>query len=210
LRVVEGLSRKCAEACTVGAEATRSPYRGRMPRPHRIQAAGAIYHITGRGNSGLPVFRDDRDRQTFLMLVAMVVERYGWHCYGFCLMTTHYHLLVMTPKPDLARGMQWLNGLYAQMFNRRHVHEGHVFRGRYNSALVEGEGHLVELHRYLSLNPVRAGICRSPREWPWSSYRAAIGVDRAPSFLMVEPILELFGGSEGAARKRLAAFVEGP
>jgi putative transposase len=185
-------------------------YCGRKPRPHRIQAAGAIYHLTSRGNSGRPIFLDDRDRQLFLMLFGMVVDRYGWHCYGFCLMTTHYHLLVMTPRPDLARGMQLLNGLYAQRFNRRHAHEGHVFRGRYHSTLVEREGHLVELHRYLSLNPVRAGVCQSPHDWPWSGYRATIGVERAPSFLTVEPILELFAGSEGTARKRLVAFVEGP
>ena len=144
------------------------------------------------------------------MLLGLLVDRYGWHCYGYCLMTTHYHLLVMTPRPDLARGMQWLNGLYAQMFNRRHAHEGHVFRGRYNSTLVEAEGHLVELHRYLPLNPVRAGVCGSPSDWPWSSYRATIGLDPAPGFLMLGPVLELFAVSEGVARKRFAAFVEGP
>jgi putative transposase len=181
-----------------------------MPRPHRVQAADAIYHITGRGNSGRPIFRDDRDREVFLLLLGLLVERYGWHCYGYCLMTTHYHLLVMTPKPDLARGMQWLNGVYAQRFNRRHAHGGHVFRGRYNSTHVEREGHLVELHRYLSLNPVRAGICRSPREYPWSSYRATIGLEPTPSFLTIEPILELFASSNAIGRKRLVAFVQGP
>ena len=180
-----------------------------MPRPPRVQAADAIYHITGRGNSGRPIFRDDRDREVFLLLLSLLIERYGWQCYGYCLMTTHYHLLVMTPKPDLARGMQWLNGVYAQMFNRRHAHGGHVFRGRYNSTLVEREGHLVELHRYISLNPVRAGICRSAREYRWSSYRATIRLEPTPSFLTIEPILELFAGSKATARKRLVAFVEG-
>jgi putative transposase len=195
---------------TIGFRALSTAYRGQMPRPHRVQAAGAIYHVTGRGNSGQPIFIDDRDRQLFLILVSLVVERYGWHCYAFCLMTTHYHLLVMTPRPDLARGMQWLNGVYAQRFNKRHVHAGHVFRGRYSSTLVEREGHLVELLRYISLNPVRAGICRSPRDYFWSSYRATIGVDRAPSFLRVAPVLELFASSEATARKRLVAFVEVP
>jgi putative transposase len=181
-----------------------------MPRPHRIQAADAIYHITGQGNSGGPVFCNDRDREAFLVLLAFAVERYGCHCYCYCLMTTHYHLVVMTPEPNLARAMQWLLGVYAQMFNRRHAHSGHVFRGRYGSTLIEREGHLVEVFRYVFLNPVRAGICGSPRHYPWSSYRATIGLEPTPNFLRVEPILELFAGGEAAARKRLVAFVEGP
>jgi putative transposase len=181
-----------------------------VPRPLRIQAADAVYHLIGRGNSGLPIFLDDRDRRLFLLLLGLAIDRYGWHCYGFCLMTTHYHLLVMTPEPNLARGMQWLNSVYAQRFNKRHAHAGHVFRGRYHSTLVEREGHLVELHRYLPLNPVRAGACKSPREWLWSSYPAVIGLVRPPSFLDVPAVLELFGGDEKVARKRFVAFVEGP
>jgi putative transposase len=181
-----------------------------MPRPLRIQAEDAIYHLSGRANSELPIFLDDRDRQLFLSLFAFVVDRFGWHCYAYCLMTTHFHLLAMTPEPNLARGMQWLNGVYAQRFNKRHAHAGHVFRGRYSSTLVEREGHLVELHRYLPLNPVRAGACKSPRAWLWSSYPALIGVAPIPSFLDVAAVLELFGSSEKAARQRLVAFVEGP
>jgi putative transposase len=181
-----------------------------MPRPLRIQAEDAVYHVAGRGNSHLPIFLDDRDRQLFLILLGLAVGRYGWHCYGFCLMTTHYHLLVMTPEPNIARGMQWLNGVYAQRFNKRHAHGGHVFRGRYQSTLVEGEGHLVELHRYLPLNPVRAGICKSPREYAWSSYPALIGLAPPPGCLDLPAVVELFGGSGKVARKRLVAFVEGP
>jgi putative transposase len=180
-----------------------------MPRPLRIQAAGAIYHIAARGNSGRPIFLDDRDRKLFLTLFEMTVVRYGWRCYGFCLMTTHYHLLVMTPEANLARGMQFLNGLYAQRFNKRHANEGHVFRGRYQSRLVEGDGHFVELCRYLPRNPIRAGMCKGAVDWPWSSYRATIGVDKAPTFLTVGPILELFSTSVETARKRFAAFVDG-
>jgi putative transposase len=181
-----------------------------MPRPHRIQAADAIYHITGQGNGGGAVFRDDRDREVFLVLLDLLVERLGWHCYAYCLMTTHYHLVVMTPEPNLARGMQWLLGVYAQMFNRRYSHHGHVFRGRYGSRLIERESHLVEVYRYVFLNPVRAGICRSPGEYRWSSYLATIGLEPVPGFLTIEPILELFANSQATARKRLVAFVEGP
>jgi putative transposase len=209
LRIVEALCRNCIVSRTRRFETSAPAYRGFMPRPLRIQAAGAIYHIAARGNSGRPIFLDDRDRKLFLTLFGMTVARYGWHCYGFCLMTTHYHLLVMTPEANLARGMQFLNGLYAQRFNKRHANEGHVFRGRYQSTLVEGNGHFVELCRYLPRNPIRAGMCKAAAEWPWSSYRATVGVDKAPTFLTVEPILELFSTSVETARKRFAAFVDG-
>jgi putative transposase len=206
--VVEALCRNCAIRAHAGREAFAPAYRGLVPRPHRIQAAGAIYHIAARGNSKQPIFLDDRDRKLFLTLLGLTVARYGWHCYAFCLMTTHYHLLVMTPDANLARGMQFLNGLYGQYFNRRHAHAGHVFRGRYHSTLVEGDGHFVELSKYLPRNPVRAGACKTPAEWLWSSYRATIGMEEAPGFLTVGPILELFSPSLEIARKRFADFVD--
>jgi putative transposase len=89
-------------------------------------------------------------------------------------------------------------------------HRGHVFRGRYGSRLIERESHLLEVFRYVFLNPVRAGICRSPRQYRWSSYRATLGLEPVPGFLTIEPILELFANSQATARKRLVAFVEGP
>jgi putative transposase len=182
-----------------------------VPRPLRIQAAGAIYHIASRGNSGRPLFVDDDDRKLFLTLLGITVARYEWQCFSFCLMTTHYQFLVMTPEANIGRGMQFLNGLYAQCFNRRHANAGHVFRGRYQSTLVEGDGHFLELSRYLPRNPVRAGICKAAVEWPWSSYRATIGIEKAPAFLTVEPILDLFSSScLETARKRFTEFVDGP
>ncbi len=124
-------------------------------------------------------------------------------------MTTHYHLLVRTPNPDLAAGMQRLNGHYAMGFNRRHSGRGHVFERRYASVPVTRESHLVELSRYLALNPVRAGLCDRPASWLWSSYRFFLGVDRPPRYLAVDWLLLQFGANRDRARERFRDFVEG-
>ena len=179
-----------------------------MARPPRIQLAGAAYHVTARGVARQPIFCDDTDRLAFLMKVAEVVQRLGWACHAYCLMTTHYHLLVRPPRGDLAVGMQRLNGHYAQGFNRRHGFAGHVFESRYHSALIERDAHLLELSRYFALNPVRARLCRRPVDWRWGSYRAALGVDEPRSFLTVEWLLAYFGTDRARARDRLRAFVE--
>ena len=178
-----------------------------MPRRPRLQIPGGAYHVTARGVAGLPLFRGDHDRSFFLDVLAEVVNRRGWSCHAFCLMTTHYHLLVRTPEGDLASGMQRLNAHYAQEFNRRHGGRGHVFERRYSSTVIEREGHLIELCRYLALNPVRARICSSPADWPWSSYRAFLGLAPRPSYLAVEWLLANFGADPDRARQRFRAFV---
>ena len=117
--------------------------------------AGAAYHVMARGVARQPIFRDDKDRHQFLKLLDDVVARHEWSCHAFVLMSTHYHVLVRTPNPDLARGMQRLNSCYAQHFNRRHGETGHRFERRYHSVLIESDAHALELVRYLALNPVR-------------------------------------------------------
>jgi putative transposase len=166
-----------------------------------------MYHLTTRAKGA--IFTDDEDRGFFLGQLRRVIRRHAWVCHAYCLMTTHYHVLVMTPEPDLARGMHRLNGSYAQYFNERHAAWGHVFAGRYGSVLVEGEGHLLELFRYIALNPVRAGACRAPSSWHWSSYAAAIGVGRQEPFLSLDFVHGLFGDDLEKARGRLKIFVEG-
>jgi putative transposase len=208
-RVVETSNRTWVECVTPARTASPASYRGTVPRPLRTQVPGGIYHLASRGNRRAPIYLDDLDRQFFLTLFGTVLSACEWRCYGFCLMTTHYHLLVMTPQPNLAHGMQLLNGMYAQRFNRRHAEVGHLFRGRYHSTLVEREGHLLELSRYIALNPVRAGLCDTAGEWKWSSHRAMVGLARVPKFLTVSPILELFAASEETARERFARFVDG-
>jgi REP element-mobilizing transposase RayT len=179
-----------------------------MPRPHRVQIAGGLYHIATRSSDKRAILRDDVDRERLLGLVERGCARSGWLCHDYCLLTTHYHLLVTTPKENLARGMQWLNGLYGATFNERHAAHGHVFGGRYSSTLVESDAHLLYLVSYLAMNPVLAGLCRDPAEWPWSSYPALIG--RAPAgFLHLEEVLRLFAFDPDQARLRIEQYVAG-
>lgn len=123
-------------------------------------------------------------------------------------MTTHYHLLVRTPHGDLARGMQRLNGCYAQDFNLRHGETGHRLERRYHSVLITSEGHALELIRYVALNPVRANACAKPEDWAWSSYAACIGQAQAPGFLAVDWLLAYFGSDRDRAIQALRSFVE--
>jgi len=159
-----------------------------MARNIRIEYPGALYHVTTRGNAGEPVFRGDADRHCLLALLADTVERFGWLCHAYCLMGNHYHLVIETPQPNLGRGMHYLNGVYTQRFNSVHGRSGHVFGGRYHAVLIEKESHFLEVARYVTLNPVRAGLAESPGAWPWSSYSATVGDCPVPPFLHVDQI----------------------
>ena len=127
-----------------------------MARPLRIEYAGALYHVTARGNAQGDIYLCDDDRLEFLSLLANGCQRHEWLCHAYCLMDNHYHLLIETQAATLSKGMKYLNGTYTQAFNRRHKRVGHVFQGRYKAVLVEKEAYLVELSRYIVLNPVRA------------------------------------------------------
>ena len=178
-----------------------------MARPLRVEFPGAIYHITSRGNAQLPIVEDDEDRQRLLSILQGVVSRFNWLCHAYCLMLNHYHLLVETVEGNLSVGMRHLNGVYAQSFNRRHNRVGHIFQGRYKSILVERESYLLELCRYVVLNPIRAGAVREPESYPWSSYRATVGLEKPPSFLTVDWILGQFGGERHQAQKQCRQFI---
>lgn len=179
-----------------------------MARPPRFQIAGAAYHVTARGVARQAIFRDDKDRRQFLKLFDDVVARLDWSCHAFVLMTTHYHLLVRTPNPDLARGMQRLNACYAQHFNRRHGETGHRFERRYHSVPIATDAHALELVRYLALNPVRAGAAQDAAAWPWSSYAAIIRGRHPLHCLAEEWLLTYFGRNRDRALERLQSFVE--
>jgi putative transposase len=188
-----------------------SPGRGygrRMPRPPRLQAPGAIYHVTTRGNRRQEIFVDTRDRIRFLQLVQEVVDLLGWVCHAYCLMTNHYHLLVQTPEADISRGMHRLNGVYAKWFNWRHDYGGHLFERRFHDELVEGHAHLLELTRYIVLNPVRAGLRTHPGAWHWSSYNATIDNGPRPAFLTTRWVLSLFSENPDRARQLYSEFVD--
>lgn len=178
-----------------------------MSRPLRVEFPGALYHVTSRGNGRRAIFLDDDDRTRFLQILARVRERFSWVCHAYCLLGNHYHLVVETPRANLARGMQQLGSAYAQTFNHRHGRTGHVLQGRYRAILVEKEQHLLEVARYVVLNPVRARLCRDAAEWNWSSYQATAGDAPAPPFLSVDWLLSQFGDDRELAQRRYRLFV---
>lgn len=180
-----------------------------MARPLRIEFPGAVYHVTSRGNELGAIFRDDEDRRCFLEGLDRTVSRWRWVVHAYCLMGNHYHLLVETPEANLSRGMRQLNGEFTQAFNRRHGRVGHLFQGRFKAVLVEKESHLLEVCRYVVLNPIRARGLRvaSPGDWRWSSYRATAGKESPPAWLTVTWILSRFGGEGKEARKGYRGFV---
>ena len=176
-------------------------------RPLRIEYPGALYHITARGNARAAIYRSDSDRSNFLNLLARVCGRYHWRCYAWCLMDNHYHLVVETLEATLSAGMRQLNSQYTQTFNRRHRRVGHVLQGRYKAFLVDREAYLLELVRYVVLNPVRAGLIRSAGQYRWSSYRAMIGETEAPEWLAREEVLDRFAKRKATARQRFIRFI---
>lgn len=178
-----------------------------MARPLRLEFPGAVYHVTSRGNARQDIVADDRDRTAFLTLLAHVIDRYGWLCHAYCVMDNHYHLLIETPQPNLSLGMRQLNGRYTQTYNRRHARVGHLFQGRFTAILVEKEAHLLELCRYVVLNPVRAKMVTHPRLWAWSSYRATVGETQGPAWLTTDWVLEQFGSRVGLAQGKYRSFV---
>lgn len=178
-----------------------------MSRPLRIEFAGALYHVTSRGNGRKPIFRNDRDRLSFLEVLHKVNQRYHWLCHAYCLMGNHYHLIIETPEGNLSRGMRQLNGVYTMDFNRRHRTVGHVFQGRYKAILVEKESYLLEVCRYVVLNPVRAGLVEGPEGWSWSSYRGTAGFNKPHPSLAIDWILGQMGKEKRGAVKRYRAYV---
>lgn len=183
-------------------------YHRAMARPLRIEYPGALYHVTSRGNARAAVFHDDGDRTIFLSVLGDVVTRHGWLAHAYCLMGNHYHLLIETPQPNLSHGMRQLNGVYTQRYHRRHGTVGHLFQARYHAVLVEKESHLLELCRYVVLNPVRAGMVARPEDWPWSSYRQTMGGTQAVDYLFTDWVLAQFGERRSEAREAYRRFVE--
>jgi REP element-mobilizing transposase RayT/DNA-binding CsgD family transcriptional regulator len=178
-----------------------------MARPLRLEFSGALYHITSRGDRCEAIYEDEADRETFLSVLTKVCETYNWVTHAYCLMDNHYHLLIETPDANLSKGMRQLNGVYTQKFNRSHNRVGHVFQGRYKAILVDKDSYLLELARYIVLNPVRAGMVRSAGDWPWSSYRATTGQTKAPAFLQTDGVLAGFGRRKREAIEKYKHFV---
>jgi REP element-mobilizing transposase RayT len=177
-----------------------------MGRAHRVQAAG-VYHVTTRGNNRERIFRTPADCVRLLVELQRVVDRHGWVCHAYCLMGTHVHLMIEIEEPTLAIGMQQFQSNYARGFNKRYGRREHLFGKRYFSLPVVDDAHLLELSRYVVLNPVRAGACKRAEDWPWSSHRAMVGLAPQPAFLTVDWLLSQFGSDVESARREYARFV---
>ncbi|VAW77330.1 hypothetical protein MNBD_GAMMA12-3178 [hydrothermal vent metagenome] len=178
-----------------------------MARPLRIEFAGALYHVTSRGDGQEDIYLTDADRIAFLNVLSKVCERFNWVVHTYCLMSNHYHLLVETPDANLSQGMRQLNGVFTQKFNRNNERVGHVFQGRYKAILVQKESYLLELARYIVLNPVRAQMVRAAKDWPWSSYRATAGFKKNETWLSVDWLLSAFSSKKKMAMKQYRDFV---
>lgn len=178
-----------------------------MSRPLRLELAGGVYHVTSRGDGCEDIYLSDADRRVWLEVFGQVCKRFNWVCHAWCQMTNHYHILIETPEANLAQGMRQLNGVYTQRFNRAHGRVGHVFQGRYKAILVERDSYLLELARYVVLNPLRAGMLKRLETWPWSSYLATCGQVPVPDWLQSDWILGQFGRQRARAIRKYVEFV---
>lgn len=180
-----------------------------MARPLRLELTGALYHVTSRGDGREDIFLSERDRSGWLETLAGVCERFNWVCHAYCQMSNHYHLLIETPDANLSKGMRQLNGVYTQRFNREHQRVGHVFQGRFKAILADKDSYLLELARYVVLNPLRAKRVRRIEQWPWSSYPATCGLAAKPDWLQTDFVLSQFqfGSQRARAIARYVTFV---
>jgi putative transposase len=179
-----------------------------MSRPLRLELSGGLYHVTSRGDRREDIYLDDLDREAWLEVLGQVCERYHWAIHAWCQMTNHYHLVIETSEGNLSAGMRQLNGVYTQKVNNRHRRVGHVFQGRFKGILVERDSYLLELARYVVLNPVRAGMVRDVRKWKWSSYHAMVGTTSRPAWLQADWILGQFGRGRVRQIQRYVQFVQ--
>jgi len=160
-----------------------------------------------RGNNRNPIFQTDSDRLLFLNILCDTIRLHNWICHAYCLMDNHYHLLIETPDANLAQGMRDVNGRYTQAFHRTHGSIGHVLQGRYKSKVVEKDAYLLEVARYIVLNPVRARSVKDPSSWRWSSYLSTAGLRKPESFLSIASLLNLFSQDRNTAFKEYRSFV---
>jgi putative transposase len=178
-----------------------------MARPLRIEYPGAWYHVMNRGRRKEVIFSDRKDYENFLAVLRESSEMFGVRIAAYCLMPNHYHLLLQTPFGNLSRAMRHVNGVYTQRYNRRRDIDGQLFRGRYKSVLVEGDSHLLELLRYIHRNPLRAIICTSVEEYPWSSHHGYVSRARKWDWLYREVLLNMFADQPGKAQQKYLEFV---
>ncbi len=178
-----------------------------MARPLRIEYPFALYHVIARGNGYQNIYHDDDDRLKFLDWIGDAVKMHNIICHAYCLMDNHYHLLLETPDANLSKSMRDINGNYTQWFNAKHKTVGHLFQGRYKSFVIEKETYLLEVARYISLNPVRANLVNHPGHWKWSGFQSSVKDIESPKWLYSDSILGCFADKKGDAQKMYEQFV---
>jgi REP element-mobilizing transposase RayT len=183
-------------------------HAGWMPRKPRFHVPGSMHHVTAHGIESSPLYRDDHDRWRFIGILDAVTRETQWRLLGFCLMDTHYHLLVEERETPLSRSMRLVNGRYATAFNDRHERTGHLFNGRYRDTAIESDSHLLSAVRYVALNPVAVYECTRPQDWPWGTYGQLIGAATGWSFVSAAWTLSLFSPHRDRAIQRVREFVE--
>lgn len=181
-----------------------------MSRPLRIAYPGAWYHVMNRGRRQDDIFLEEGDYRLFLAILRETATLWNLEVAAFCLMSNHYHILVRTPEGNISRCMRHLNGVYTQRFNRKHGIDGSLFRGRYKSVLVEADGHLLELLRYIHRNPVKANIAAQLEAYPWSSHKGYLAGNRGWDWLTRTPLLAMFSPHRKQAYAAYLNFVRQP
>lgn len=178
-----------------------------MARPLRIHIPDAFYHVMSRGNAKQTIFEGRADYEQFLELLEATSSRFDVRCRAYCLMPNHFHLLLQPRDTSVSRMMQQLNSAYSQSFNRRHERVGHVLQGRFKSPLVDRDEYLLQVLRYIMLNPVEADLVDDLGAWRWSSYRATAGLSDGPTFLALDDVWRMFADSNHEAQRRFVGFV---
>jgi len=177
-----------------------------MARKARIHIPGGLYHVMLRGNGGQDIFFCPEDRYRLFILIQEGIERFGHRVHAFCLMGNHIHLAIQVSDIPLSRIMQNLSFRYTRWINSSYNRMGHLFQGRYKALLVDKDSYLLELVRYIHLNPVRAGLVSSPAEYEWSGHRSYLGTEHIP-WLTCDAVLALFGNTVKEGREQYARFV---
>lgn len=178
-----------------------------MARPLRIEYPGAWYHVMNRGRRKEEIFRTSKDYDVFIGVLKETAELLNLNVAAYCLMTNHYHLLLHTPDGNLSRCMRHINGVYTQRFNRRYKEDGQLFRGRYKAVLIDGDGYLLEVLRYIHRNPVRTGLVQDPGDFPWSSHPGYLSRAQKWDWLYKDFLLAMFSTKSSTAKKAYAEFV---
>jgi REP element-mobilizing transposase RayT len=178
-----------------------------MARMTRLEFEGAVYHVMSRGTEKKDIFVSPGDSKRFIELLEQMSERFAVDIYAYVLMGNHYHLLMETVRPNLSKAMHYLNSVYSQHFNHCHKRVGHFFQGRYFAILIEKDSYLLEVSRYIHLNPVRAGIVRRPEQYVWSSYREYIGKEKK-RWVKTGAVMDQFSGRKERAHRFYREFVE--